>query len=78
MGNFLIGTVALILFLIIIALCSKRNVSGKTFVCPYCKQRFVQKKPKNVYFSNMANNSAFLKCPHCKKRGICNESRIEE
>lgn len=78
MGTFVIGAIALILFLAIIALCSKRNIKGKTFVCPHCKQRFVQEKRKNTYFSNMANNSAFLKCPHCKKYGICNQSRIEE
>lgn len=78
MGKYIIGAIAVLLFLALIALCSKRNITGKTFVCPYCKRRFRQEKRKNVYFSNMGNNSAFLKCPYCKKRGICNESRIDE
>lgn len=78
MGEFIIGAAALAVFLLIIALCSKKSITGKAFVCPHCKKHFVQEKRKNTYFSNMANDSAFLKCPHCKKHGIFNESRTEE
>lgn len=82
MKGFAFGAIIFALFLVFIAVCNKRTIKNKIFVCPNCKRRFVPIRRKNVYFGNMANDSALLKCKYCGKLGICNQShdqtKIEE
>lgn len=70
---YIIGAVV-VLFLIIVALCTKRDIKNNIYVCPKCKKRFKPLNRKHSYFGNMSNDSEVLKCPNCKKIGICSLS----
>ncbi len=76
--SFIMGAFAVILFLVIIALCSKKDISGNKYVCPKCKKCFYPKKKKHIYLHNMSNESAFLRCPHCQKISLCNVSHTPD
>lgn len=76
--DFLYGAVGIFALLIVIALCTKRNIKNNIYVCPYCKTRFKPLRRKNSYFGNMSNTSEILKCPHCKKITICSLSNDQD
>jgi len=71
---FIIAAFDVILFLLIISLCSKKDISKNKYICPKCKKCFYPKKKKYIFLHNMSNESAFLKCPHCQKKSFCNVS----
>ena len=75
---FLYGALCVFALLIIIALCTKRSIKDKVYVCPNCKTRFKPSRRKNLYFGNMSNTSEILKCPCCKKITICSLSNNQD
>lgn len=49
-------------------------LSKKEYVCPYCGNTFSPKWYKAAYTIHF-NDDRVFKCPHCKKRGLCNIKR---
>ncbi len=76
--HFIIGTTVVVLFIIIIALCTRKSIKSNIYVCPKCRKRFRPIKRKYSYFGNLNNDSELLKCPKCNKRSICKLSHIQD
>ncbi len=70
---YIIGGIAVVLFLALIALCTKKNIKNNIYICSKCKKRFYPRR-KHSYLGNMSNDSEILKCPNCKKISICSLS----
>lgn len=76
--EFFYGALGVCALLIVIALCTKRNIRNNIYVCPNCKTRFKPSGRKNSYFGNMSNTSELLRCPCCKKITICSLSNNQD
>ncbi|MBQ9511359.1 MAG: hypothetical protein IJR55_06685 [Clostridia bacterium] len=49
------------------------HMAREKFVCRFCRKSFYTKWYKLMFQERKAFDQAYLKCPHCLKKGICDK-----
>lgn len=68
--NNLIGTAAGIGIGLVCVICAGRMFAATRYACPACRKTF---RPRwwKVFFAAHINEDIALRCPHCRRVGIC-------